>query len=72
MDNLASMTYEVFEKDPVKYKQYEQVCYFFTIVAHLMLKVEHRQCIKHSWTGPPIPLRKAIFLLDKPSLTRSL
>jgi hypothetical protein len=26
MDNLASMTYEVFEKDPVKYRQYEQVC----------------------------------------------
>ncbi|ELU40773.1 shk1 kinase-binding protein 1 [Rhizoctonia solani AG-1 IA] len=24
MDNLASMTYEVFEKDPVKYRQYEQ------------------------------------------------
>lgn len=25
MDNLASVTYEVFEKDPVKYRQYEQV-----------------------------------------------
>ncbi|QRW04066.1 protein arginine N-methyltransferase 5 [Ceratobasidium sp. AG-Ba] len=24
MDNLASMTYEIFEKDPVKYRQYEQ------------------------------------------------
>ncbi|CAE6461671.1 unnamed protein product [Rhizoctonia solani] len=27
MDNLASMTYEVFEKDPVKYRQYEQAVY---------------------------------------------
>ncbi|KAG8747291.1 methyltransferase protein [Ceratobasidium sp. 414] len=24
MDNLASVTYEIFEKDPVKYRQYEQ------------------------------------------------
>ncbi|KAG8688974.1 methyltransferase protein [Ceratobasidium sp. 395] len=27
MDNLASVTYEVFEKDPVKYRQYEQAVY---------------------------------------------
>ncbi|KAG8763650.1 methyltransferase protein [Ceratobasidium sp. 423] len=27
MDNLASMTYEVFERDPVKYRQYEQAVY---------------------------------------------
>ena len=25
MDNLESQTYEVFEKDPVKYREYEQV-----------------------------------------------
>lgn len=25
MDNLDSHTYEVFEKDPVKYKEYEEV-----------------------------------------------
>ena len=25
MDNLQSMTYEMFEKDPVKYSQYEKV-----------------------------------------------
>lgn len=25
MDNLQSMTYEMFEKDPVKYAQYEKV-----------------------------------------------
>ena len=25
MDNLDSQTYEVFEKDPVKYTQYEKV-----------------------------------------------
>jgi len=28
MDNLESMTYEVFEQDPVKYIQYEEVRYF--------------------------------------------
>ncbi|KAG9091882.1 methyltransferase protein [Ceratobasidium sp. 370] len=27
MDNLASVTYEIFEKDPVKYRQYEQAVY---------------------------------------------
>ena len=26
MDNLESQTYEVFEKDPVKYREYEEVC----------------------------------------------
>lgn len=25
MDNLESMTYEIFEKDPVKYTQYKEV-----------------------------------------------
>jgi protein arginine N-methyltransferase 5 len=25
MDNLESQTYEVFEKDPVKYNQYQEV-----------------------------------------------
>jgi protein arginine N-methyltransferase 5 len=25
MDDLGSMTYEVFERDPVKYNQYEEV-----------------------------------------------
>ena len=27
MDNLESQTYEVFEKDPVKYNQYQEVIY---------------------------------------------
>lgn len=27
MDNLQSMTYEVFEKDPVKYYQYEEAVF---------------------------------------------
>ena len=27
MDDLGSMTYEVFERDPVKYNQYEEVCF---------------------------------------------
>lgn len=26
MDNLESCTYEVFEKDPVKYAEYGKVC----------------------------------------------
>jgi hypothetical protein len=29
MDDLGSMTYEVFERDPVKYHQYEEVSYSF-------------------------------------------
>ena len=33
MDNLESQTYEVFEKDPVKYSQYQkvQMCIIFAI-----------------------------------------
>jgi protein arginine N-methyltransferase 5 len=27
MDNLGSATYDVFERDPVKYKQYEEAIY---------------------------------------------
>ena len=27
MDNLESATYEVFERDPVKYRQYEEAVY---------------------------------------------
>nr|XP_014434743.1 protein arginine N-methyltransferase 5 [Pelodiscus sinensis] len=27
MDNLESQTYEVFEKDPIKYSQYQQAIY---------------------------------------------
>lgn len=26
MDNLESQTYETFEKDPIKYAQYQEVC----------------------------------------------
>lgn len=26
MDNLQSMTYQTFEQDPVKYRNYEEVC----------------------------------------------
>ncbi len=35
MDNLESQTYEVFEKDPIKYSQYEKVIksyYIFKIL----------------------------------------
>ena len=31
MDNLDSQTYEIFEKDPVKYAQYEKVRLFRSI-----------------------------------------
>lgn len=36
MDNLESCTYEVFEKDPIKYEEYGKVCktirfYYFNI-----------------------------------------
>lgn len=27
MDNLESQTYEIFEKDPVKYSQYQKVSF---------------------------------------------
>jgi type II protein arginine methyltransferase len=26
MDNLQSITYQTFEQDPVKYRNYEEVC----------------------------------------------
>ena len=28
MDNLESQTYEVFEKDPIKYTQYQKAVYY--------------------------------------------
>ena len=28
MDNLESQTYEIFERDPVKYREYQRVGYF--------------------------------------------
>jgi hypothetical protein len=30
MDNLQGITYEVFEKDPVKYRLYEEVLHFLS------------------------------------------
>ena len=40
MDNLESQTYEVFEKDPVKYAQYEKVrtCVEFFIVSMIIIR----------------------------------
>ena len=35
MDNLDSHTYEVFEKDPVKYKEYEEVYYIVFVCLEL-------------------------------------
>lgn len=40
MDNLENQTYEVFEKDPIKYQQYEKAVY-----KALMDRVEHNSDI---------------------------
>ena len=39
MDNLESQTYEIFERDPIKYGQYQKVrcCFFHFIDSHLDL-----------------------------------
>ena len=37
MDNLDSHTYEVFEKDPIKYKEYERVSYDYLSLTLLLL-----------------------------------
>lgn len=42
MDNLESMTYEIFEKDPVKYTQYKEVS-VFTVSLEMMIK-KKKQC----------------------------
>lgn len=44
MDNLESQTYEVFEKDPIKYSQYQQVRIRGTAVRHFRA-LEHKKCI---------------------------
>lgn len=36
MDNLESQTYEVFEKDPIKYSQYQQVSEVNVLIEHQM------------------------------------
>ena len=41
MDNLESQTYEVFEKDPVKYAEYEKVHYSQFLANHLMLSISN-------------------------------
>jgi len=38
MDNLDSQTYEIFEKDPIKYVQYEKVpSYYFSLQIHVCI-----------------------------------
>lgn len=39
MDNLESQTYEVFEKDPVKYNQYQEVrlCNISSVCARIAI-----------------------------------
>jgi hypothetical protein len=34
MDNLQSITYDTFEQDPVKYKNYEEARTFFLLLKH--------------------------------------
>lgn len=41
MDNLESMTYEIFEKDPVKYTQYKEAIYFALLDR---VKEEEKDC----------------------------
>ena len=38
MDNLESQTYEIFEKDPIKYSQYQKVWKCFTLGKQIHLK----------------------------------
>lgn len=37
MDNLESQTYEVFERDPIKYKMYQEVCFRNLASANLLI-----------------------------------
>ena len=47
MDNLESQTYEVFEKDPVKYSQYQKVCvyiicvYITNVITNMIINIVH-------------------------------
>ena len=38
MDDLGSATYDVFERDPVKYRQYEEVCRVLDSVCEVRTK----------------------------------
>ena len=47
MDNLQSMTYNTFEQDPVKYRNYEEVCWvdlLTSIQPQLIFPVGHLPC----------------------------
>lgn len=48
MDNLPSITYQTFEKDPVKYRNYEEVN---MVCIQLLLLTRCRQPIEHCLTG---------------------
>ena len=43
MDNLEFATYEVFEKDPVKYREYERVLIF--VLSTFIKCLGHLSCI---------------------------
>ena len=43
MDNLESQTYEVFEKDPFKYSQYQKVNITWLPLEHIHLQMPTRQ-----------------------------
>ena len=54
MDNLESQTYEVFEKDPIKYSQYQQVG--GTSGWGVGLPVWERGHAPLTWPRPPLPI----------------
>jgi len=41
MDNLESQTYEIFEKDPVKYREYQSAIY--EAIKAIMSKMEQEE-----------------------------
>lgn len=42
MDNLQSITYQTFEQDPVKYRNYEEVCRIVSHVVYFSKRVGRR------------------------------
>lgn len=68
MDNLESQTYEVFEKDPIKYSQYQQVGGAWGRGGGASYKGGGASC-RGGWghANWPRPLSKAIYkcLLDR-------
>lgn len=63
MDNLESQTYEVFEKDPIKYSQYQQVSREVDQLFHLC--VVFANLVAQVWLIYPLPQAVYKCLLDR-------